>query len=67
MNALVAGLERSGCLAEADCMNAELFGNVPEREARSLHRFEGVGVRVTRFEDGTANSQVVGSDDDWRR
>ena len=41
MNALVAGLERSGCLAEAECMNAELVGNVPEREARSVHGFEG--------------------------
>jgi len=25
-----------------------------------------LGVRVTRFEDGTANSQVEGSDDDGR-
>jgi hypothetical protein len=29
MNALVAGLQRTGCLAEVEYINVELFGNVP--------------------------------------
>jgi hypothetical protein len=65
MNALVAGLERPGCLAEAEYMNAELFGNVPRTRGSLDTWFSRVlGERVTRFEDGTANSQVEGSDDD---
>ena len=55
MNALVAGLEQTGCLAEAEYMNAELFDNAP-REARSVHGFEVLGVRVPCFEDGTTLS-----------
>ena len=66
MNALVAGLERTGCLAEAEYMNAELFGNVPRTRGSRYIGFEALGVRVTRFEVGTANLQVKGSDDDWR-
>jgi hypothetical protein len=29
MNALVAGLQRTGCLAETEYMGAEFFGNIP--------------------------------------
>ena len=59
INALVAGLERPGCLAVAEYVNAELFGNVPRTRGSLDTSFSRVlGVRATRFEDGTANSQV---------
>ena len=60
MNALVAGLERTGCLAEAEYMNAELFGNVPRTRGSLGTSFRGCSAyasRVSRMERLTHKSK----------
>ena len=59
MNALMAGLERTGCLAEAD-MNAELLGNVPRTRGSLGTSFRGCSAyasRVSRTERLTPKSK----------
>ncbi len=60
MNALVAGLERTGCLAEAEYMNAELFGNVPRTRGSlgtSVSKRSAYTSRVSRVEGLTHKSK----------
>ena len=57
---LVAGLERTGCLAEAEYMNAELFGNGPRPRGSLGTSFRGCSAypsRVSRMERLTHKSK----------
>ena len=76
MNALMAGVERTGCLAEAD-MNAELLGNVPRTRGSLGTSFRGCSAYASRVsrterllpsrEDGTATPQSKGATMTGRR